>query len=143
MYKVIYDDNAGNNNEVSCYLSKEDAEAEVKAELADVEEYFKGRDYEVTFCGNKTEIYTKDGNEHASWKIVESSEKTHRLAQCKKDSFMVATNIEWDIDDQFEVNLPTEINIPDDITDEEEISEYLSDVTGYCHKGYVLNRRDI
>jgi len=75
MYKVIYDDNMGNNSEVSLYSRREDAETAVKTELADVEEYFRGRDYEVTLCGSKTEIYTRDGNEYASWEIVKSSKE--------------------------------------------------------------------
>lgn len=57
---------------------------------------------------------------------------------------MKATNIEWDThDDDFYdemVNemLPDEIEIPEGITDEDDISDYLSEVTGFCHKGYVL-----
>lgn len=34
--------------------------------------------------------------------------------------------------------LPTEMKIPEDITDEEEISDYLSDETGFCHYGFEL-----
>lgn len=52
---------------------------------------------------------------------------------------MKAINIEWDTDYIKEKELlPTEIHIPDEITDDEEISDYLSEVTGYCHFGYVL-----
>ena len=32
----------------------------------------------------------------------------------------------------------TEIELPDKMSDDEEISDYLSDVTGYCHCGYNL-----
>lgn len=52
---------------------------------------------------------------------------------------MKATNIIWDID--FDVDLesiPTEIEIPDGMIDEDEISDYISDVTCICHKGFVL-----
>lgn len=55
---------------------------------------------------------------------------------------MKATNIEWDIDNEDDEpipNLPSEIEIPNDIP-EEEISDYISDVTGFCHKGYVLEK---
>lgn len=56
-----------------------------------------------------------------------------------------ATNILWDIDYEEDydedVELPTEIDIPEGMTDEDEISDYLSDVTGYCHKGYVLEEK--
>ena len=51
---------------------------------------------------------------------------------------MKAINIKWDIDDDDEKSLPTEIIIPNDMTDEEEISDYLSNVTGFCHQGYDL-----
>lgn len=48
-----------------------------------------------------------------------------------------AVNIIWDVDDE-DIQLPTEIVIPDGMTDEEEISDYLSDLTGFCHKGFEL-----
>ena len=51
---------------------------------------------------------------------------------------MKATNILWDIDCGDDSLLPKEIEIPEWMTDEDEISDYLSDVTGYCHKGFVL-----
>ena len=55
---------------------------------------------------------------------------------------MKAINIEWDIDD-FEGDLdelqmlPNEIDIPKDLTDDD-ISDYISEVTGFCHKGFKL-----
>lgn len=53
---------------------------------------------------------------------------------------MKATNIKWDTDENEEVfeSLPTEIEIPDGMTDEEEISDYISEKTGFYHTGYVL-----
>lgn len=54
---------------------------------------------------------------------------------------MKAINIKWDIDtDEYDENLglPTEIEIPAGMTDEEEISDYLSDETGFCHCGFEL-----
>lgn len=50
---------------------------------------------------------------------------------------MIATNIIWDTDGEEELDLPVEIIIPDGM-DEDEIDDYLSDFTGYCHKGYTL-----
>ena len=52
---------------------------------------------------------------------------------------MKAINILWDTDGE-EVNLPNEIEIPDwvDKEDDDEISDYLSDTTGFCHFGYEL-----
>lgn len=51
---------------------------------------------------------------------------------------MKAINIKWDIDYDSNGYLPTEIEIPDGMIDVDEITEYLSDVTGYCHEGYEL-----
>lgn len=49
-----------------------------------------------------------------------------------------ATNILWDTDYDDDGELPTESDILEGMTDEDEISDYLSEVTGYCHQGYVL-----
>lgn len=56
---------------------------------------------------------------------------------------MKAINIIWDIsmeeeDEGLDVCLPTTIEIPDYLEDEEEISEYISDQTGFCHWGFDL-----
>lgn len=52
---------------------------------------------------------------------------------------MKAIHIMWDIDhDGDEKMLPQEINIPDGMKDEDEISDYLSNLTGFCHKGFAL-----
>ena len=54
---------------------------------------------------------------------------------------MKATDIIWDVDSgEDAVSLPNEIKIPEGMTDEDDISDYLSDTTGFCHKGYVLER---
>lgn len=56
---------------------------------------------------------------------------------------MKATNIKWDVDD-FEGDLdelqmiPDTIEVPDGMTDEEEISDYITDMTGFCHYGFEL-----
>lgn len=34
--------------------------------------------------------------------------------------------------------LPNEIEIPEDIEDDDAISDYLSDVTNFCHKGFEI-----
>lgn len=51
---------------------------------------------------------------------------------------MKAINIKWDVDTEDDVVLPSEIEIPGNLTDVDDITEYLSDVTGYCHFGYEL-----
>ena len=51
----------------------------------------------------------------------------HRMKQNRK-----ATHIQWDVDDLEDLELlPTEIDIPDDMTDMEEISDYITDQTGF------------
>ena len=52
---------------------------------------------------------------------------------------MRAENIVWDYEgyDDTGIILPTSVEIPDNVT-EDEVSDYLSDLTGFCHKGYVL-----
>lgn len=55
---------------------------------------------------------------------------------------MKATNIIWDTDEE-NVSLPTEIEIPDSLNDDsigyaENVSDYITNVTGYCHKGFCL-----
>lgn len=56
---------------------------------------------------------------------------------------MLATDIEWDTDGDMEAlkRLPKNMVIPDDMTDEDEISEYLSDATGFCHFSYKLEKQ--
>lgn len=57
----------------------------------------------------------------------------HRMKQNRK-----ATHIQWDVDDLEDLELlPTEIDIPDDMTDMEEISDYITDQTGFCHNGFI------
>lgn len=53
---------------------------------------------------------------------------------------MKAINIKWDVDFQLDLeDLPTEIEIPEEIEDDEDaISDYISDFTGFCHQGFSL-----
>ena len=50
----------------------------------------------------------------------------------------VVTDIIWDYDDNDEVLLPTELSLPEGMTDIDEISNWLSDLTGYCNKGFTI-----
>lgn len=56
-------------------------------------------------------------------------------------AILKATNILWDVDYDDNGELPTEIDIPEGMTDEDEISDYLSEVTGYCHQGFELEEK--
>ena len=51
---------------------------------------------------------------------------------------LIATTIEWDKDKGDNTELPETIEIPEGMIDEDEISDYLSEQTGYCHKGFAL-----
>lgn len=55
---------------------------------------------------------------------------------------MKAVNIDWDVDrPEDAVFLPEEIEIPDEVLacgDEDVISDYITDQTGFCHWGYDI-----
>ncbi len=53
-----------------------------------------------------------------------------------------AVNIQWDTDgdESLASELPSEIRIPDEIPDEE-IGDYISEETGFCHFGYEVDER--
>ena len=56
---------------------------------------------------------------------------------------LVAYDIKWDTDGDEDVlhDLPKKILIPDGMVDDEEISDYVSDETGFCHTGFKLGIR--
>lgn len=53
---------------------------------------------------------------------------------------MKAAEIDWDADgeDPKEIGLPEEMDIPEGMTDVEEISNYITEQTGYCHYGFSI-----
>lgn len=60
---------------------------------------------------------------------------------------MKATKIRWDIDYDDNGDLPTEIEIPENVVkkaigedgiDDEVISDYITNLTGYCHQGFKI-----
>lgn len=60
---------------------------------------------------------------------------------------MKAVKIRWDIDYDDNSDLPTEIEIPENVVkeatdedriDDEVISDYITNLTGYCHQGFEL-----
>lgn len=54
---------------------------------------------------------------------------------------MKAINIKWDTDNISisKLLLPTEIEIPKHITNLDEVSDYITDKTGFCHYGFELD----
>lgn len=56
---------------------------------------------------------------------------------------MKAINIIWDAAcEEDSSSLPTEIILPAGMTDKDEISDYISDTTGFCHKEFILTELD-
>lgn len=52
---------------------------------------------------------------------------------------MKVINIQWNVDCEKDLEtLPIEIEIPRAMTDDDVISDYISDVTGFCHCGYEI-----
>ena len=52
---------------------------------------------------------------------------------------LYAINIQWDVDNEEDFNrLPQRIKIPEGMTDDDEISDYLSNMTGFCHRGFSI-----
>ena len=52
---------------------------------------------------------------------------------------MKAVNIQWNVDSEEELEqLSNEIKIPNEMLDEEEISDYITSQTGFCHKRFEL-----
>ena len=49
-----------------------------------------------------------------------------------------AAQIEWDVEGDAGKELPDEMEIPGNLKDPEEISDWLTEQTGFCHKGFVL-----
>lgn len=57
------------------------------------------------------------------------------------NSYLKAVNIKWDVDCAEDLDsLPKEVLIPSGMEDPEEMSDYLSDLTGFCHKGFSLRK---
>lgn len=67
----------------------------------------------------------------------------------EEKKMLKAVDIKWDVtdydDDEFDdeacevlESLPTEMDIPEGMTDPDEISDWLSDETGFCHDGFRI-----
>lgn len=59
-------------------------------------------------------------------------------------SLYVVTDIDWDVDCAKDIeSLPEEISIPSELTaeDTDSVSDYITELTGFCHKGFRLRRR--
>ena len=63
-----------------------------------------------------------------------------QFGQERIDKYMKAINIKWDTDGDMKLleQLPTAMEFSEGMMDEEEISDYLTDETGFCHEGFDL-----
>lgn len=55
-----------------------------------------------------------------------------------------AIDIDWDVDSEEDLKLlPNKLSLPKEVNPEslEEVSDYITDLTGFCHKGFRLRRR--
>lgn len=54
---------------------------------------------------------------------------------------MIVSDIEWDVDEPEDLeDLPDALEVPDMLTDPDEISDYITQQTGFCHKGFFVER---
>ena len=88
--------------------------------------------------------------------FVPAGELDEYLANYRKEKekkMLKAVDIKWDVtdddidesdDEACEIleSLPTEMDIPEGMTDLDEISDWLSDETGFCHDGFRLVDQD-
>lgn len=52
---------------------------------------------------------------------------------------MRVIDIDWDVDyPEDAADLPAEIDLPYYMGSEDEISDYITDLTGFCHYGFVV-----
>lgn len=58
-----------------------------------------------------------------------------------KEEKLIATNIKWDVSsDELGDDLPAEVDVPSGMTDDDEISDWLTDTYGFCHCGFELKK---
>ena len=85
-------------------------------------------------------LYQKwmDAWSNNDWK--QTAAYADQMAELPIHPIQKAVHIKWDTDgdEKIKEKLPKEISIPRDITDEDAISDYLSDLTGFCHNGFLL-----
>lgn len=58
-----------------------------------------------------------------------------------KEEKLIAANIKWDVSgDESLDDLPVEVEVPSGMTDDEEISDWLTDTYGFCHCRFELRK---
>ena len=99
--------------------------------------------YDLNEVSKKGTLYYggKKDNENKKAALVASTNDPEVVKKAMEDlPALYAYDIKWDTDGDQEIldSLPKEIRIPDGMVDDEEISDHLSDETGFCHAGFKL-----
>lgn len=105
----------------------------------------KGKVESINFATSVEEFVCADDQDiDPELRSILSKEAIRRLQLWLESNTIIATDIVWDFDDKNETSLPKQIVIPQEVAEkgDDAVSDYLSDVTGFCHKGYVLERRN-
>lgn len=111
--------------------------------------YLKGTKIHIEIMEGEPQYANKDGiveyvddagQIHGTWggcALLEETDKFTVLERPKEKAYR-ATNIHWDVDEKEDLEeLPDSMDIPQGM-DEDEIADYLSDQTGFCHDGFDL-----
>lgn len=111
-------------------------------------------------AGTKIRIERMEGEPHHSGRVgevekIDDAGQIHGTWGCAllpgidkftvlekpKETLYRATHIQWDVDEEEDLEeLPDSMDIPKG-KDEDEIADYLSDQTGFCHDGFDLEER--
>lgn len=107
----------------------------------------RGDDIETAYRRSLSDEGQFDGLEHEVDIAVQTYGRTPQeianfiLNFAHKEKHIFAVDIDWDIDEDIDADLPSRIMIPDEMVergDIEEISDYITDQTGFCHLGFKL-----
>jgi len=115
---------------------------EVENKIQEIVQHIELTKIEISDCENELEtLEERLEEEEEELETLESELEEIEEFESEHTKYQV-TNIEWDFDE--DVSLPTEMEIfvPNDIEKEEIddfISDTISDMTGFCHKGFSLN----
>lgn len=112
--------------------------AKVNAALPIDTTYEQYMDMSFVMLGMCDAIYFLKGWEKSSGAIREQAKASELGIKLLYEKKLVAVDIDWDLDSGNDEDLPKEVEIPGSMTDTDEISEYLSCVTGFCHNGFKL-----
>ena len=108
----------------------------IRIERMEGEPHYSGRVGEVEKIDDAGQI-------HGTWggcALLAETDKFTVLERPQVKAYR-ATHIQWDVDEQEDLEeLPDSMDIPQGI-DEDEIADYLSDQTGFCHDGFDLEER--